>query len=284
MSKEIDTTLVVLKIMKEKYKTGEDTGKLRNRVMNSLPEHINTISSHLFNAIGLGKGTTSTINQYTETWLRDKDCRPLKDGLLKNANPEEKQVIEDFFAEDAVGFLSSYNHQRGEDIIKQKVPPKSNSSPSTEEYSNMKKAEGKKMPPHSLNKRQVEKLAIEYVRSWLEKEDKVKVVEAKGEGCDLTTNDGRYIEVKGSSYSKPPIMVYESIFEYLKKEGISPNRYFIYIVSDIATEPKLRIITPEMQKWQEKKIRVLENQLVTSAKQHSLVEYRTQVENKLAIN
>lgn len=136
------------------------------------------------------------------------------------------------------------------------------------------------------NKRQVEVAAIEYVKLWLKKQG-IDVRDAEGEGCDLKTiggdyEDEHYIEVKGSSNPTSPIMIYESIFEFLKNEGVSPNKYYIYIVSDIAKEPKLRIITPEKQEWQEMKIRVLENQSFKNAKPHSLAEYRTQVEQKLA--
>jgi hypothetical protein len=107
----------------------------------------------------------------------------------------------------------------------------------------------------------VELAAIIYVKRWLEKQG-VKTRDADSEGCDLITEVGEdvhSVEVKGSSHSKSPIMVCKSIFEFLEKEDVS-LKYFIYIVSDIESEPKLRIITPEMQKWQEKKICVLENQ------------------------
>lgn len=135
----------------------------------------------------------------------------------------------------------------------------------------------------AMSKRQVEIAAIDYVKRWLNKKG-IKVRDADGEGCDLITetNDVHYLEVKGTSYSKSPIMIYESIFEFLEKEGIDQAKYFIYIVSDIATTPQLRIITPEMQKWQAKNIRVLENKSFDKAYPISLSEFKVDVEKAIA--
>ncbi len=147
------------------------------------------------------------------------------------------------------------------------------------------KSQTYKLTGKRLSKRQVETAALEYVRFWLKKNG-TKVKDADGEGCDLITEDEHgenkhYIEVKGSSYEQSPIMIYESIFEYFRNEGLSLDNYFIYIVSDIASDPKLRIITPEIQKWQEKKIRVLENQSFKDAPPLSLARFKPEIEKKL---
>ncbi len=120
--------------------------------------------------------------------------------------------------------------------------------------------------------RQVELEAIKYVKKWLNKKG-TRVRDAEGEGCDLITDEGHYIEVKGSSYARSPIMIYESIFKHLDNEGISKDKYFIYIVSNILSDPILRIITPEMQDWQQTNIRVLTNNSFKRATPISLSQF-----------
>lgn len=62
-------------------------------------------------------------------------------------------------------------------------------------------------------------------------------------GYDVASS-GRYIEVKSKPKGLPP---YTALYSgLLKKLGSKVARYYIYIVWDYATDPKLTILTPDL--------------------------------------
>ncbi len=111
-------------------------------------------------------------------------------------------------------------------------------------------------PKMKLSKREVETKAIELVKQWLKLQDIDSWECTDNKGYDLETSDEQWIEVKGRSGNSGPVMVYESVFEKNNAQELR-EKYRIYVVNNVGSQPELIVINPSDDIWSETKIRVL---------------------------
>lgn len=71
-----------------------------------------------------------------------------------------------------------------------------------------------------------------------------KDVSKNGCGYDVES-EGRFIEVKGTIRRRKTLSLYKKLFKQL---GDKINRYYIYVVYDMGSSPKLKILEPKVIK------------------------------------
>lgn len=90
----------------------------------------------------------------------------------------------------------------------------------------------------NISNRQIEQMAIAYVKQYLKGEN----IEPGRNGADIICN-GKFIDVKGCLKKETNIRMTQQALEGIAEQGkLRQGSFYIYFVYDILSEPKLLII------------------------------------------